>query len=66
MHQSVDEPRDAYIDLLKRTLLGQTVGPTTLLRPVEGQPDVEGRRARLARALAPSPGVPAEPYRRGR
>jgi hypothetical protein len=57
---------DAYIDLLKRVLLGQTVGPATLLQPTPdaGAAEPTGRRARLARALSPPPspsGVPAEP-----
>jgi hypothetical protein len=64
MTDEVAEPlRDTYIDLLKRTLLGQTVGPITLLRPLP-QPDAgpgRGVRARLARALSPPPpGDPAE------
>ena len=54
--------RQAYLELLKRTLLGQTVGPTTLLRPIAEADELSGRRARLARALGvpPAPGVPAE------
>jgi hypothetical protein len=57
----LDQPRDDYIDLLKRTLLGRTVGPTTLLRPIVAKPGAEGRRARVARALAPPTGIAAEP-----
>jgi hypothetical protein len=55
---------DEYIDLLKRALLGQTVGPVTLFHPVPdaANPPPAGRRERLARALSPAPaGVPAEP-----
>jgi len=57
---------DAYIELLKRTLLGQTIGPVTLLQPTPDAHAAEptGRRARLARALSPPPpssGIPAEP-----
>ena len=53
--------RDSYIDLLKRSLLGRTVGPTTMLRAIEEVPRFDGRRAQLARALAPPRGVAAEP-----
>ena len=57
--------RDDYIELLKRALLGRTVGPTTMLKAIDKRPEPEeGRRARLARALAPPPpppGIPAEP-----
>jgi hypothetical protein len=57
-----DEPlRAAYIELLKRAVLGQLVGPAAVLRPLTQQQMSEGRRARLARALSASPGVPAEP-----
>ena len=33
----VEQLRDDYVELLKRSLLGRTVGPTTLLKMVEGQ-----------------------------
>jgi O-methyltransferase len=53
--------RDAYLDLLKRALLGQTVGPATLLRPAPDPADMQGRHGRLARALHQPPGgIPAE------
>lgn len=57
----VERLRDDYIELLKRALLGLTVGPTTLLKPIDRAPASEGRRARLARALAPPQGIAAEP-----
>jgi hypothetical protein len=41
--------QDVYLDLLKRSLLGLTVGPTTLYRPKEN--DTGGIRARVIRAL---------------
>jgi hypothetical protein len=59
----VDQLRDDYIDLLKRSLLGRTVGPTTVLQPIAPRPQELGRRARLARALAKPPGIPSEPVR---
>jgi O-methyltransferase len=55
---------DAYLSLLKRALLGQTVGPATLWRPIPdaGERGAHSRRARLASALSPLPsGVSAEP-----
>ncbi len=51
--------RDAYLDLLKRSLLGQTVGPTPLLRPAQDR-GADDLRARLARALSPPRGIPAD------
>jgi hypothetical protein len=52
--------RDAYLDLLKRALLGQTVGPVSLLQPLSPPPG-GGRRARLARVIdPPQPGTLAE------
>jgi hypothetical protein len=57
----VGQLRDDYIELLKRSLLGRTVGPTTVLQPIERKPEDEGRRARVARVLAEPPGIAAEP-----
>ncbi len=58
MNDEAGDLRNAYLDLLKRALLGQTVGPVTLLSPAPAPDD--GRRARLARAIHPPPGIPAE------
>jgi O-methyltransferase len=58
-----EQLREVYLDLLKRALLGQTVGPQTVLRPTPQPADLTGQRARarLARALCPPPpGIPAE------
>lgn len=53
--------RTAYLDLLKRALLGQTVGPASMLVPVRPS-GASGRRARLARMIHSEPsGVRAEP-----
>jgi hypothetical protein len=40
--EQIQQLRDAYIDLLKQALLGRTVGPTTLLRALEKEPDDMG------------------------
>lgn len=62
MEPTVSSLRDAYLDLLQRSLLGQTVGPATLLQPLNPQPVPQGRRARLAEAISPRPrGILAEP-----
>lgn len=54
--------RDAYLDLLQASLLGQTVGPATMLHALLRQPKWTGPRGRLAKWLRPLPeGVIARP-----
>lgn len=56
---------EAYIELLKRSLLGETVGRVTMLKPVHPfGPPPPGRRARVARMIDPEPynAVWAEPF----
>jgi hypothetical protein len=58
----VTEARDAYIDLLKRSLLGATVGPVTMHRPLaKGRGPVRDRIVRALRRRGRA--VLAEPVR---
>src|SRR5437867_13446603 len=52
---------DAYVDLLRRAVLGQTVGPVTTYEPVRSQAANRVERRVLGRALRREDAVLARP-----
>jgi hypothetical protein len=56
-----DSLSEAYIELLKRAVLGQTAGPATVYQPVRTQPRSALKKAVLARVLRSQEAVLARP-----
>ena len=56
-----DSLSDAYIELLKRAVLGQTTGPATVYQPVRAQPRGRLKKAVVGRVLRSQEAVLARP-----